>query len=68
MSQPVVRFDELCYFIQHFVRSTPDGSAKNNQLHNIDPALSTLDPGDQRLMTAELLCQITLCQASRLSF
>jgi hypothetical protein len=52
-SDPVVGLRGGLNERQNFERIKADGAGENDQLDDIDPALATFDPRDERLVTLE---------------
>jgi len=55
-------------YLKNVVGCAAYGAAKYNELNDINPAFTALNPCDQRLMASQFFCQINLSQASSLSF
>ena len=51
--------------LQDHGRRNTDRAGKDHQLNDINPALATLDPGNQRLMALKALGHSSLGQACR---
>tara|TARA_R110002124_G_scaffold165658_1_gene333037 strand:+ start:337 stop:564 length:228 start_codon:yes stop_codon:yes gene_type:complete len=55
-------------YFKNVVGCAANGAAKYNELDDINPAFTALNPCNQRLMASQFFCHINLCQASSLSF
>lgn len=62
-SDPMIWLGRPRDLLQDHGRHNTDRTGKNHQFNDIDPALATLDPGNQRLMALEALGQSSLRQA-----
>lgn len=64
-SNPMIWLSRIRDLLQDQGRHNTDCTGKNHQLNDINPALATLDPGNQRLMAPKALGQSGLRQACR---
>ncbi len=44
------RFDSLIYFVENVFETTANGTCDYNQFDNVNSALTTFNPRDQRLV------------------
>lgn len=64
-SDPMIWLSCIYDLLQDHRRHNTDRAGKDHQLNDINPALATLDPGNQRLMALEALGHSSLRQACR---
>jgi len=64
-SDPMIWFSRIRDLFQDHRRYNTDCTGQNHQLNDVDPALATLDPGNQRLMALKALSHSSLRQACR---
>ncbi|RBP79056.1 hypothetical protein DFO80_1465 [Rhodobacter sp. 140A] len=64
-SDPMIWLRRVRDLLQDHGRHNTDRTGKNHQFNNINPALTTLDPGNQRLMALKALGHSSLRQACR---
>lgn len=65
-SDPMIWLSRTRDLLQDQGRRNTDRTGKNHQLNDVDPALATLDSGNQRLMALKTLGQSSLSQARHL--
>lgn len=64
-SDPMIWLRRVRDLLQDHRRHNTDRAGKDHQLNDINPALATLDPGNQRLMALKALGHSSLRQACR---
>ncbi len=64
-SDPMICLCRIRDLFQDHGRHNTDCTGKNHQFNDINPALSTLDSGNQRLMALKALGHSSLRQACR---
>lgn len=64
-SDPMIWLSRIRDLLQEHGRHNTDRAGKDHQLNDINPALATLDSGNQRLMALKALSHSSLRQACR---
>lgn len=64
-SDPMIWLSRIRDLFQDRRRYNTDRTGKNHQFNDINPALATLDPGNQGLMALKALSHSSLRQACR---
>jgi hypothetical protein len=62
-SDTVIWLSRIRDLFQDHRRYNTDRAGKHHQLNDVDPALATFDPGNQRLMALKALSHSSLRQA-----